>query len=541
MTLQNTNMNASAQIQLLIDYKFNFQDLINVYDNIKHQNGLILLLTRTNCYPEIELLIDHCKSLSEYSHVMKHRDTRGKNSLFYAAKNDSRALSHILSIFSFSDASRVLKNEDNRGHTVPHDVANNPRPNNIDTLKLLKMYSVKFNTKNKFGQLPIHIACIRNNHSVLSWMIDQRIVDKDIINIQTKNMQTPLWIAVSFNCFECVDVLCKQASVVIRNEDITCALENDNVRILKLLICGVFRQRGVKNWNDIEKSRQPKRRVNVNGNTDWLRSVFQDSDISSDVIQAMIGYCAQKKKSQCYWFLTDLYNNGYSIKDYKSIVFKLDYNIKTAVNRTDSIVSIDTEHRINRKGSLSTKMKRMIGNSRNTNKKDEIEYAILRVLGRGSFGVVELGEHKKTNKKVAIKHINLKKENHQSMPIQFITSEIESLKQMNNHPNIIKLVNYKLNVLENNVALYFEYCEKGELYQLLNQCDYFSLRISFAYFLQLLSAINQCHKKNIVHRDLKLQNILVTTTFQLKIADFGLASIMNKDNEKNETMYNVGT
>ena len=76
---------------------------------------------------------------------------------------------------------------------------------------------------------------------------------------------------------------------------------------------------------------------------------------------------------------------------------------------------------------------------------------------------------------------------------------------------------------------------------LLSQCDYFSMKISFKYFEQLLSAISAFHKIDIVHRDLKLQNILVTNTFQLKIADFGLSSIVNKQNLQNETMYNVGT
>ena len=64
------------------------------------------------------------------------------------------------------------------------------------------------------------------------------------------------------------------------------------------------------------------------------------------------------------------------------------------------------------------------------------------------------------------------------------------------------------------------------------------MRISFKYFLQLLSAINTCHKINIVHRDLKLQNILLSDTFQLKVADFGLASIVDNTKDK---IYNVGT
>ena len=99
---------------------------------------------------------------------------------------------------------------------------------------------------------------------------------------------------------------------------------------------------------------------------------------------------------------------------------------------------------------------------------------------------------------------------------------------------IINLLNYQI-YSTSRVLLYFEYCLFGDLHKLLNQCDYFSLRISFKYFLQLLSAISTCHKMDIVHRDLKLSNILISDTFQLKIADFGLASIVG------DKIYNVGT
>ena len=168
-------------------------------------------------------------------------------------------------------------------------------------------------------------------------------------------------------------------------------------------------------------------------------------------------------------------------------------------------------------------------------------------LGKGKFGLVKLGENKNTKEKVAIKYITLQKSNNNRSnhitQIQFITSEIESLKKMNTHPNIIKLLSYTLQLSSNKVILYFEYCQKGDLYSLLKQCDHFSLRISLKYFLQLLSAINSCHKMNIVHRDIKLQNIFVTNTFQLKIGDFGLSSIVNnsKDDENEEEIYSVGT
>ena len=74
----------------------------------------------------------------------------------------------------------------------------------------------------------------------------------------------------------------------------------------------------------------------------------------------------------------------------------------------------------------------------------------------------------------------------------------------------------------------------------INHGDYFGLRISFQYFSQLLFVINTCHKLNIVHRDLNLKNILISDTFQLKVADFGLASIVS-DNKNSDKIVNVET
>ena len=65
------------------------------------------------------------------------------------------------------------------------------------------------------------------------------------------------------------------------------------------------------------------------------------------------------------------------------------------------------------------------------------------------------------------------------------------------------------------------------------------MKISFKCFTQLLSAVHTCHKMDIVHRDLKLQNILISDTFQLKVTDFGLAPIV--DNKTSDKIYNVGT
>ena len=519
MIKQNTNMPIWSVIKLLIEYEFDFKKLFNEYDNIKRQNGLILCTICPNCFYDVKLLIDHCKTQQECNIDITHFDVSGSNALFWAVIKDLEAFSYLLSNVCFPNGNvnneqgeMTLNLQNNRGMTVTHFAARETRQEGqhiVDRFKLLKKYNAKFNIYDYIGKLPIHDACEYNNHVLLSWMIDENIYNNDI-NCKTKNAKnaqrndkTPLFIAIVYNSTQCVNILCKQEKIEITTKDIERALYCDNVTILKLLMCRLFGIFNISKWDDIDNQSS---------------NVFISS-VSSDGIKKHIAYCKEQNRNKCAVFLQDLYKHGYSVKNFKYIVFKLDYNIKTIINQSNINNIDDVKDNIN-----------------------QDKYNIIGKLGKGGFGLVKLGENKNTKEKVAIKYINLKNDNNkQTVPIQFITSEIESLKQMNANKNIIKLTDYTLLLSSNQVILYFEYCQRGELYLLLKQCDYLPMKIAFKYFLQLLNAIKHCYKRNIVHRDLKLANILVSDTFQSKVADFGLASIVNSKNSKNETMYNVGT
>ena len=509
MINQNKNVRPTDSMQMLIDYKFDFETLINVYDNVKHRNGLLQLCKGSSNYESVKMLFNHCKTLGKCKIDIAHCDTRRENALFYAAITDVNTFKYFLSNEYFPNNHEMddknvkiaLNQKNNQCNTLAHSAASNPRPHIVDTFKLLKEHNFNFNVYNYRGRLPIHNVCEKNCASLLSWMINENVFDSDI-NCETKygrnknyNGQTPLYIAVINNSDQCVDVLCKQTeNIDIKKEDIYCALKNDYVKILKFLLCGLFIKCHITNWNDIQ-------------------SLQSSNMISSQQIKSITLSCKssdKNKRKECYQFLNNLYTKGYLQRDFKHIVFKLDYNLKTVMTNN------------NNNGNDEIKQNHEISSL----------YQITENLGNGTFGQVKLGKHKKTGDKVAIKYIETS-----SSATQLIASEIESLKKLSTHENIIDLLNYVIH--KEQVLLYFEYCQYGDLYILLNQCDHFSMRISFKYFLQLLNAINACHKMNIVHRDLKLQNILLSDTFQLKVADFGLASIV--DNKNNDTIYNVGT
>lgn len=114
--------------------------------------------------------------------------------------------------------------------------------------------------------------------------------------------------------------------------------------------------------------------------------------------------------------------------------------------------------------------------------------------------------------------------------IDIIEKETNILLQLN-HPNIIKLLDFKKT--KNNWYLIFEYCEKGDLENYMKKFyegGKFPEEDAQRMIQQLSSAFQEIQKYHIVHRDLKLANILVSTDFTIKVADFGFARHLDEDN-----------
>ena len=170
------------------------------------------------------------------------------------------------------------------------------------------------------------------------------------------------------------------------------------------------------------------------------------------------------------------------------------------------------------------------------------KYKILSKLGSGSFGKVYLAQNKFTKEKVALKQI--KKSNKDLLSDGEIKDEIEILKALD-HPDIVRIIE-SFNTKDSYV-LVTEYCEGGELFdQVRNQLSETQIAVIFK---QLLSGLAYLHSHNIVHRDLKLENILIQETekskttgedlFNIKIIDFGTARIF--DNKKRKPQSIVGS
>ncbi|PKI38726.1 protein IMPAIRED IN BABA-INDUCED STERILITY 1-like isoform X1 [Punica granatum] len=148
----------------------------------------------------------------------------------------------------------------------------------------------------------------------------------------------------------------------------------------------------------------------------------------------------------------------------------------------------------------------------------------LEKIGQGTYSSVFRAREVETGKMVALKKVRF--DNFQPESIRFMAREITILRRLN-HPNVMKLEGIITSRLSSNIYLVFEYMEH-DLAGLISCPDIkFSDAQVKCYMKQLLLGIEHCHLRGIIHRDIKVSNILVNNEGILKLGDFGLANILS--------------
>uniref|UniRef100_A0A336LRR4 MAP/microtubule affinity-regulating kinase 3 n=1 Tax=Culicoides sonorensis TaxID=179676 RepID=A0A336LRR4_CULSO len=147
------------------------------------------------------------------------------------------------------------------------------------------------------------------------------------------------------------------------------------------------------------------------------------------------------------------------------------------------------------------------------------KYKLLKTIGKGNFAKVKLAKHVPTGKEVAIKIIDKTQLN--SSSLQKLFREVRIMKMLD-HPNIVKL----FQVIETDKTLYLvmEYASGGEVFDYLVLHGRMKEKEARAKFRQIVSAVQYCHQKKIIHRDLKAENLLLDSEMNIKIADFGFSN-----------------
>ncbi|XP_077444472.1 serine/threonine-protein kinase MARK2-like isoform X5 [Stigmatopora argus] len=146
-------------------------------------------------------------------------------------------------------------------------------------------------------------------------------------------------------------------------------------------------------------------------------------------------------------------------------------------------------------------------------------YRLLKTIGKGNFAKVKLARHILTGKEVAVKIIDKTQLN--SSSLQKLFREVRIMKMLN-HPNIVKL--FEVIETEKTLYLVMEYASGGEVFDYLVAHGRMKEKEARAKFRQIVSAVQYCHQKCIVHRDLKAENLLLDADMNIKIADFGFSN-----------------
>ncbi|XP_068672803.1 serine/threonine-protein kinase BRSK2-like [Montipora foliosa] len=157
-------------------------------------------------------------------------------------------------------------------------------------------------------------------------------------------------------------------------------------------------------------------------------------------------------------------------------------------------------------------------------------YVLEGTLGRGQTGLVKLGVNCVTKKKVAVKIIDRTKLSEQVL--SKVEREIAIMKLVD-HPHVLGL--YDVYESKKHLFLILEHVSGGELFDYLVKRGRLPLGEARRFFAQMISAVDFCHKHCVCHRDLKPENLLLDKKMNIKVADFGMASLQVGDNAMLET------
>jgi len=173
-------------------------------------------------------------------------------------------------------------------------------------------------------------------------------------------------------------------------------------------------------------------------------------------------------------------------------------------------------------------------------------------LGKGGFGFVKMGYHKKNGKPFALKFIRKadSEDPQAKQQAALVATEINCLIRVQN-PYVLKLFAYRTSCIYpqqhgenlNTIMLVLELARGGDLFDILYYTKKLKLRLARTYFYQLAEGLAAIHEAGICHRDLKPQNLLLNSKFELKITDFGLSKIFEDDKNQKKVMktYYAGT
>ncbi|XP_042039962.1 probable serine/threonine-protein kinase At1g54610 isoform X1 [Salvia splendens] len=161
--------------------------------------------------------------------------------------------------------------------------------------------------------------------------------------------------------------------------------------------------------------------------------------------------------------------------------------------------------------------------------KSSDSYIKIDKIGAGTYSNVYKARDRATGETVALKKVRF--DTSEAESIKFMAREIRFLQRLD-HPNIIKLKGLATSRMQFSIYLVFEYMH-SDLSRILSRPDERLTESQIkCYMQQLLSGLNHCHERGVLHRDIKPSNLLIDKNGTLKLADFGLANLIDPKRRK---------
>ena len=163
-------------------------------------------------------------------------------------------------------------------------------------------------------------------------------------------------------------------------------------------------------------------------------------------------------------------------------------------------------------------------------------YKISQEIGHGGMGKVYKAIHLSLERVVAIKMIHPKLLSNNDMVARFYSEA--KIQAKLNHPNIVTV--YDFFEFQDNHYIIMEFVEGESISKIISHQGPFDIDHGTSIFLQILDGINYAHKKNVVHKDIKTSNFILTST-NVKVTDFGIAQIIGDPGMTSESGGVIGT
>ena len=376
---------------------------------------------------------------------------------------------------------------------------------------------------------------------------------------------------------KCVEILCKHASKISLN-DLTLSIKlalylSESFEIIQVLLTTMFRKLSIVSWAGLESSKEMQFLLQFSQTMYNDVSLFQGVE---NLVSARSGKSKRGNRSVECLRLIDQISAHCKQKSFENLCKLIERDIdKYAVAKQSSVSDVvRTQITSENVVTISGKWK------------------LLEKLGKGGFGwvhkasVIDSGNDENNNDSsalVALKFISKPKSNSQKNKLlrEQVINEIKVYNSIKNHDNVVKLYSYDLEAqypkpkrsqkqseqakTKNKVddkqeekqeetkqefidcmILELEYCEYGSIVDssLISIIHNYSkdestkTAIIRTYFKQLINAITACHDKGIIHRDLKLSNLLIDSNYQLKVADFGICKLVDIIDDSNVSKIN---